>query len=184
MFIFIHTLIFLGVVNTIYDALKLKSPHIALKWSNDCHVNREAYHGGTFNGNACRILLKKVDILASYCEIGGLKYVHAFRDFNAVVESCFGKHLDINFRSVIDCFIKSFIATGISVTPKVHAVFFHVKEFCEQHGTGLGNYSEQASESVHHDFSKIWGNFKLDINNISYSKNLLRSVCKYNSLHL
>ena len=36
----------------------------------------------------------------------------------------------------------------ISVTPKVHAVFFHVQEFCELTKMGLGPWSEQTSESV------------------------------------
>ena len=42
---------------------------------------------------------------------------------------------------------------GIPVTP-VHAVMFHVAKFCLMMGQGLGPWSEQTRESVHHDFKE------------------------------
>ena len=46
---------------------------------------------------------------------------------------------------------------GITVTPKVHMVEQHITEFMGLKGeaAGLGFYSEQAIESVHHDFKVI-----------------------------
>lgn len=73
---------------------------------------------------------------------------------------------------------------GIEVTPKVHAVFFHVKEFCEKNGLGLGFFSEQAMESVHFDFKSTWEINKVTIDHPDYPKKLLRAVCQYNSLHI
>ena len=42
------------------------------------------------------------------------------------------------------------------MTPKVHAVFYHVSEFCEKKQMGLGFFSEQEMECVHFEFKRIW----------------------------
>ena len=55
----------------------------------------------------------------------------------------------------IQTFKTSFLALGLSVTPKVHAVFRHVQEFCERNGCGLSVFSEQVIEACHYDFFKI-----------------------------
>lgn len=174
----------LGVVNKIYSEMMLKHPDIALKWAKNCNLERHAYHGGCFNGNACRKLLKQVDILASMCPLDCLKYVHVLRNFNNVVISCFGKELKINFENCIDQFKNSYLAADLNVTPKVHAVFHHVKEFCAFHQIGLGLYSEQASEAVHYDFANTWNSYKLRMGHCQYAERLLKAVCRYNSVHL
>ena len=48
---------------------------------------------------------------------------------------------------------------GISETPSIHAVKVHIQDFLERNGdgSGLGIFSEQASESVHHDWEEsVW----------------------------
>ena len=84
-----------------------------------------------------------------------------------------------------EVFRVKYLNLKISVTPKVHAVFFHVAEFCDIVGTGLGPWSEQTAESLHHDFSQIWNNFKVaDMDHPEYAKRLLDAVVMYNSQHL
>ena len=62
-----------------------------------------------------------------------------------------------------------YLSLEIDVTPKVHAVMYHVSEFCELKGMGLAPWSEQTSESVHHDFNLLWEKYKLkDIQHIDY----------------
>ena len=74
---------------------------------------------------------------------------------------------------------------GISVTPKVHAVFHHIIEFCEFSGMGLGAFSEQTSEALHHKFNECWGDFYVkDFDNPSYPDRFLSAVKTFNSLHL
>ena len=64
------------------------------------------------------------------------------------------------------------------VTPKVHAVFFHVEDFCASVNDGLGPWSEQSSESVHHDFGVLWQDFKVkSIDHPNYRTKLLSCVC-------
>ena len=70
-------------------------------------------------------------------------------------------------------FTQDYMKLGISVTSKVHAVIFHIAEFCEMTGRGLGPWSEQTGESVHHDFKETWKRYK--VNNTDrdiYGKNL------------
>ena len=74
---------------------------------------------------------------------------------------------------------------GLNFTPKIHAVIFHIPEFCLHTKRSLGFYSEQASESVHHDFSLIWANYKVNsLSHPGYHKRLLNAVCIYNSRHI
>ena len=72
----------------------------------------------------------------------------------------------------------------ISITPKVHAVFYHVKQFCLSVNKGLALFSEQAVEAVHYDFSQTGEKHKVSSVNSNYAIKLLRAVCEYNSNHL
>lgn len=118
------------------------------------------------------------------CPIGCLKFVRTFDDFHLVVKACFGTHLDPQYITYINNFKKSYLDLDISVTPKVHSVFFHIEEFCSKHHKGLGWYSEQAMESVHYEFKKVWEKHKVQETHQQYSKHLLKAVCGFNSSHI
>ena len=113
------------------------------------------------------------------------KFINALKQFNKVVNSCFGKNLKDTYKDNIREFEVSFMALGISITPKVHCVFRHVQEFCERKGCGLGVYSEQVVENCHYDFAKIgqWYPTNLDTDPHCPQK-ILNSVNRYNGLHL
>lgn len=79
----------------------------------------------------------------------------------------------------------AYIDLDVNVTPKVHAVIWHVPQFCARFNEGLGRCSEQAGESVHHDFAKTWENYKLkSLSHPEYGNSLKRAVCAYNGRHL
>ena len=65
---------------------------------------------------------------------------------------------------------------GIRVTPKIHALFVHVKQFCSKNKLPLGAFSEQASESVHANFKTVWKHFTVDINHSEFGSRLLSAV--------
>lgn len=175
----------LGVVNTIFSNMLEEFEEDANKWAKNCSVQRERTHGSpSFKGNSCKILLNKVDLLRSTCSVGCLKYADAFSSFNKVVQACFTINLDPKFAVYIDEFKDKYLNLKISVTPKLHAVFFHVKQFCIKHQKGLGFFSEQAMEAVHYDFSMTWAKYKVSRNNPDYIQKLLRAVCEYNSQHV
>ena len=172
----------LGPVNTMYNALEKECAN-SEEWLNACNVKRSEYHGGAFEGNDCRKLLKSVKSLKEICQND--RFSEAFEAFNDVVVSCYGAKLATDFEQKIDRFRHCYLKLNINITPKVHAVIFHVADFCNITGMGLGPWSEQCSESIHHDFSKVWENFKVKhTDNPEYGKRLLQAVCMYNSLHL
>ena len=177
----LHLLI--GPVNTIFRAMEKEWPE-ALKWAKACNVEREAMHGGSFTGNACHKLLSRVDVLRSLCPIQGLKYAETFDLLRRVVDACYGQELHRNYLQQIQHFRQSFLALGIPVTPKVHCIFFHIADFCERRRTGLGRFSEQASEAVHSDFKATWSRYKVAEENPRFNERLRLAVQDYNSKHL
>ena len=175
----------MGPLNKMFNEMEKVWPE-SERWLDSCSVKKEEYHGGTFAGNESRKLLKNVDRLEALepptqCR----KIICALKSFNEVVASCFGRELKPNYLEKISDFKHHYMKIGISVTPKVHAVFYHVAEFCALKGMGLGPWSEQTGESVHHDFKETWKNFKVnDLEKDIYGEQLLKAVCKYNSQHI
>ena len=153
-------------------------------WLQACNIKEDPQHGGSLNGNGCRKLLRNTDKLASLCGLDCLPFVRAFKAFEKVVKSCFSLNLDIDYKTHIEHFREMYSDLGISITPKVHTVFFHVHEFCDRHQTGLGIFSEQASEAVHSNFSVTWKNYKFSDIHPEYPSQLLRAVNDYNTSHL
>lgn len=116
--------------------------------------------------------------------MGCLKYVQCFQDFQRVVASCFSIDLDESFENQINKFRQSYQALNISITPKVHTVFFHVAHFCNKNNKGLGFFSEQAVESAHYDFNTTWHKYRVGNEHPQYSSRLLKAVQEYNSCHI
>ena len=141
---------------------------------------------GKFAGNESRTLSNNVERLRKLvADEKAMKYVDAFRCFNQVVSACYGDQLSPDFMEKIQEFAKSYMKLKISVTPKLHAVDYHVGVFCLLTSRGLGSWSEQTGELIHHDFSKTWEKFKIkDIDHPLYGEQLLKAVTMYNSQHL
>ena len=175
----------MGPVNKLYNELENVWPESKL-WLKQCNVKKEAYHGGQFAGNESRKLLNNVDKLEALsppiqCE----RFIIAFKSFNEVVSSCYGEDLKADYLRKIKIFSNDYMKLNISVTPKIHAVMYHIAEFCQMTGRGLGPWSEQAGESVHHDFNETWKRFQVnDIKHHLYGEQLLKAVCMYNGQHL
>ena len=153
-----------------------------------------SYQPGTFEGNQARKLLRSSKNLLSETEglpstmIGEktADMVRTLVKFDQVVVACFGQDLDPCFRASIKEFENLYRSLGISVTPKVHCVFQHVTEFLEMTGlkTGLGAWSEQAMESVHHDLRLEWERSKVGPNHPNYAEQLFSTIVRYNSKHI
>ena len=169
----------------------------AENWPRQLHLLREKYHHG-FEGNQCRALLKKVNVLEQLvvedCQGSPNKdpsihparaYIDALKDFDGVVGGCFGKTLCSDYQERIDKFSKSYDECGASVTSKVHAVKAHLKAFLSKHEVGLAVFSEQAFEAIHSRFLDVWEKYKIkDQSNPNYIKALLRAVLEFNGINL
>ena len=180
----LHLLI--GPVNLLYQELNKVWQVGAEEWIRRLNIKREEYHGGSFNGNDSRKLLKNIAILEELTPPSNVQiFIDTLKAFDEVVISCYRENLISNYKEKISVFRKYYRTLGINVTPKVHAVFHHISEFCDVVKKGLGPWSEQTSESLHSDFKKLWQNYKVrDNDHQQYGKRLLDAVVAYNSQHL
>eukprot|EP00090_Calanus_glacialis_P026415 TRINITY_DN41544_c0_g1_i1.p1 TRINITY_DN41544_c0_g1~~TRINITY_DN41544_c0_g1_i1.p1 ORF type:complete len:114 (-),score=20.05 TRINITY_DN41544_c0_g1_i1:59-400(-) len=88
---------------------------------------------------------------------------------------------------IICIFITQDIGLYISVSPKVHILESHIVDFSEISGeeVGLGFFSEQGFETMHHDFKVLWEKVKTgDISHEDFAERLLDCVCSYNAKHM
>lgn len=183
----------LGAVNRLVDHLEkiLEESGSRLtvqQWTGTLGLARSSYHGGQFEGNGCRRLLRGADTLQRLAEeasaFEAIPVVSALRALRAVVEACFGATVSGDVAEKVAAYREAYLQLQIPVTTKNHAIFSHVTDFCQQHGRGLGPYSEQASESVHADFRLCWEKYKVGPANSQYVPQLLRAVQAYNCRHL
>ena len=180
--------IFTGITTKIFSVLNVQwSAQTGVK---DAGLQWAAAHGasadwqGGFNGNKCSTLLSKLDDLENSVPSNLKMFVTALRDFKKVKDGCFGQTLDEWFECYISDFRRSFKALKMKETHKVHTLLDHVADFCNERFEPLGRYSEQASESVHADFKKVYANYARDPNHPEFVPQLLNAILKYNSLHL
>ena len=153
-------------------------------WLKSCNVKKTEYHGGQLTGNDCRTLLTNVSKIEN--PTGMIKrYSDAFTAFNEVVVSCYGDKLEDNYVSKIKSFASAYQHLGINITPKVHAVIYHIEEFCSLTHRGLAPWSEQTGEAMHYDFTELWDSFKVkSMDNPKYPHHLLQAVRVYNGQHV
>ena len=121
----------LGPVNTLYDELTKEWPQ-AEEWSTKLNIKREEYHGGKFNGNDSRKLIKNLSVLKEIAPTPSLRiqdFIATYDAFNDVVTACYGKNLATNYIDKINTFRQAYRKLRINVTPKVHAVFHHIPSF-------------------------------------------------------
>ena len=138
-----------------------------------------------FQGNECRKLLKNTHLLLELLPDHLYDYYTAFLTFDAVVQSCFGNELYPNYKQTITDFERAYEKLGLFITPKIHLLVEHAIEDIESHGLGLGIFNESTAESIHADFDKHWGSYKVKkISADSYVNNLQSAVVAYNSNHL
>ena len=122
-------------------------------------------------GNECRTLLKNVNILEDIVSDDELRasrsseeaiphpalpFIAAFKSFNDIVNKCFGMQLKPGWQEAIETFKTDYLHCNISITSKAHIVFAHLKSFLIENDSALGVFSEQAFESIHAEFWKMW----------------------------
>ena len=117
----------IGPVNTLYDSLEKVWPR-SEGWLKLCNIKKVEYHGGKFEGNNSRVLLKKVD-----------------QALNDVVAASCGCKLAAGYVTKMKNVSRAYLNLGINVILKVHAVIHNVQEFCTLTGRGLGLRSEQVN---------------------------------------
>ncbi len=151
---------FSGWGNKILDALNERwGADRAFQWVSSNLIVQQSYHGGCLEGNQVKMLLQKAGQLKTALPSKLKKFAIALEQFETVTTSCFSTLLKTSFEQDVANFKASFLRLDINVTPKVHCVFSHVPDFCRRKRAGLGRFSEQASEAVHHDFKERWAHY-------------------------
>ena len=159
----------------------------AQAWADGCHVSRQPQNK-QYNGNDCATLIKKADALLSIAPIEVLPFVEALKAFRRVVASAFGCVLfdsfNVDISNFSTCIMDLQALNLLTITPKMHIVMHHVREWCEQSGEGLGIHSEQAGEAAHHTFKHHWERYVCSKTNPNYADRLKRAVLDFNCSHL
>ncbi|CAH1104321.1 unnamed protein product [Psylliodes chrysocephalus] len=162
----------------------------ALLWPKKLNIISKGYHGEVFEENACRILLKEAERLndTEICQECGYFRIFPFKKMDQLVENCFCvERGPCNVEKLVGDLHKAVESTGVSITLKLHVILTHLKGSLEflNANTGLGLWSEQAGESVHHEFLKYWDRYKINaIDAPSYGEKLRRAVAEFSSLHI
>ena len=152
----------------------------------------------TFKGNQSRVFLKKIDYLQRALEkegglayLKGLPFVECLRSFSQLVHNCFGVKLNGNFETSLRQFKEKYMALEITIIPKAHIIFEHVGEFIKiingdqnEEKVGLGYFSEQSFESMHHDVKIQWERVKVPTSHKDFGPKLKSFVTSYNSRHI
>jgi len=152
-------------------------------WLKSHNILEKKYQGGGLNGPMTRRLLHKsaefYEALPDQLKIFG----KIFMALNEVAKACFGEDLSEDFADKIKILEALWKEAGISITPKAHALFTHVPQFCLKYGHGLGRYSEQALETSHQEWDSHWANYKRPEGHPDYEEQFLRAVVSFNSFH-
>ncbi len=188
----------IGVAEKIWDVLLSKleedpsaDTSVVEEWAKHNNIWKKDYRGGTLEGNQARQLLRKLLDLVRNLPEKYKVFGEALHRFDDVVTACFGMLVLDDYKTKIAAFKTAYASLGISVTPKVYAVFDHVPEWVlrseKRTGIkrGLGFASEQASESAHRDICAKWEwGYKVNEAHKNYHKRLLDCVVRYNSRHI
>ena len=193
--------VMMGVTVRLLDYMKQFS---SVQWVEDVIISMnvtQTYHGGKrgLNGNSCKKILENASTFI--VKVKGLLIESCNKDkiaaaaktmslFNAVVDSSFGNYVEEGWVDAIARFCASYRALDkITYPPKYHMVESHLQQFLERRWSqnpdyesfGLGYWSEQQFEAVHHNFTTSWDRFKVGTDHEGYGEALLTCVTSYDA---
>ena len=150
-------------------------------------ITRPKMHSGEFTGNMCKHILAHTSTLHFIIQSKELFHLiplaEALEALNEVRISCFSAVLAADYDKKLNYFKECYHKLEIPFTSAVHIICTHIVQFIKLHKASLGKFSEQASESVHSDFTSMWQTCKIDKANSKYSDMLLNAVIRYNGRH-
>lgn len=188
----------IGIVDKHLDGLeKVLGKCWVDKFLKTVHIVRKSYQGAhALEGNQSSMFLKKLPQLeqeimqeSDQLKIEGLPLLESLRCFSKVQDACFGQELKEGYENCIEQFSKVYRSLdNMTITPKIHIVEHHLLDFFNkigEKGRGLGWYSEQGFEAMHHDMKQEWERVKIcDPDHPDFGKRLLEFVLAYNARHI
>lgn len=104
--------------------------------------------------------------------------LHLMHSMDKIVQNCFSIRQPniIQLRFDTSLLRKAILSTGVSQTLKLHIILNHIEDSLQfLDDDGLGTWSEQAGEAIHHEFLKYWNKNKINlIQNDRYAINLTK----------
>ena len=175
----------LGVCNKLCDSLnKTLGGDKFYEWLREKAIVRQAYHGGSLEGNQCKTLLSKCQEIREFLTESHKNFADCFEAFNALRKACFGMDLDPNWELALSKFEKSYRSLKINITPKVHSLLHHVPQFIRRYGSSLGPFSEQFIETLHSEYDRFWSKYRVPINHKSHLSKMTACFSAINSHHI
>ena len=158
----------------------------------EVNVVPHSYQGreGAFAGPECSKILDNLAVLEPHlesCGEEGLPFLEILRAFHKVKKEVFGNYLGELWEESLDEFAAKLIqaheSVGLPVSPKLHIIQVHVKQFVQMNkGQGLGRLNEAVVEVLHATFLKIWMFYQVsDEMSPTYLEHLLKAVIRCNA---
>ena len=192
--------VMLGLVKKLLDYIQLASSTSFVEDVIKALNLTFTFHRGEkgLNGNACRKLLENTDVITNMSHLlpdscDKVKIAAAVKTlslFNNVVSTSFGVLVKEGWVQNIQDFCASYRALPmISFPPKYHLVEGHLEQFLRRRwsqdssyeGFGLGYWSEQPFEALHHKFEEHLERYKVGKMHESYGERLLDAVLTWNT---
>ena len=190
-----------GITNHVLTKIRFEIPELFKGFMQTLGLDREKYEMYTkkcnYDGNDVKKILNHINDFIVFCEpiqwpfgdVSALPHLHFLRAFSKVVHSCFGFLLEPDYAEKIALAKEAFdllcSATAKRVKKKlrvhyfykVHVLIFHVGDFVEKFGP-LGPFSEQAGETVHSWWTKLWISYRSLP--LTPGERLLRALVEWN----
>ena len=126
----------LGPFNHLIKNLAKQCPDEVSEFTKKVQVSQEKYHGGDYEGNEINKMLENINDLEELLDENYIDYIEGFKSIKELNEHVSGKELKSDYSEVIDRFTLNFLALNtnhrVSVTPKVHIIMEHLKDYCQE----------------------------------------------------
>lgn len=172
-----------GVTMHILKIIRKLDPDGFDAWIKSLCITADA-RSGDYNGNSIKKILNNSQKLKNFLDSSMHYFADILGSLKNLVESCFGYNLDTKYEEKLEHFRWIVNANDIPFTPKLHILLEHVPEFLAKHNIGLAAVSEQALESLHHQWKNFFCNYKLSSTSDGYASALIRGVTKFNAKNI
>ena len=182
----LHTIL-LGPVNHIIQHLMIHYPDL-VNVLHDLSIQKANYHGKSFEGNQCMLILKNIEKLNIPNNL--IEFKNVLLKLKNLHFVCNSEILPCSYTKVIDEFTSAWFKLKkkyfISTPPKIHILIHHLEDYFDETQLSLLKTTDEVVESFHQVLFKrmLKGYSVKDIFNPNHGTRLLRLINRINSYNL
>ena len=161
------------------------------EYSKKINVTRSGYHSDIYEGNECLKILQNTDKLQVMLSDKHKVYTETLDSLRLIDESVSGKTLNDRYETSISQFAKNVEVLRknfkFKLTPKIHIICDHLKDYLSSTGQPLGITTDQLVENMHQHVDKTFrksGYFVKDIHSDAHDRKLLKGTIHLNTYNL